>query len=93
LAALGAHDPESDRWAKDAVAFESDGVVRIGINPESDHIFGGACKEDQLGMATVAMRLGRGPLNATMGHYQPETGQLLVPSNVVVLRSAYLTLK
>lgn len=85
LASLGAHDHANDRWAKDAVAFETEGIVRIGINPESDQIFGGARREGQAGMLTVAMRLGRGPLNATMGHYQPDTGQLFTPNHIVVL--------
>ncbi|MGH7193562.1 MAG: hypothetical protein ACREJM_08525 [Candidatus Saccharimonadales bacterium] len=55
------------------------------MNPESDQIFGDAGKKDQAGMLTVAMRLGRGPLNATMGHYQPDTGQLLTSGHIVIL--------
>ena len=85
LANLQAHEPESGRWAKDAVAYEADGVVRVGVNPEDDRIFGGVGREDQAGMLTVAMRLGKGPLRATMGHFQPVTGELFVPDSIVVL--------
>jgi hypothetical protein len=87
LARLGAHDQVSQHYAKDAVAYEADGVVRVGINPESDHIFGGLTSGENNGdkMLAVAMRLGRGPLKAAMGHYQPDEERLLIPEGIVVL--------
>lgn len=85
LAGMSAHEPGAGQWAKDAVAFESDGVVRVGINPEGDRIFGGTTQTGQEGMLTVAMRLGRGPLRATMGHFQPGSGEFFTPSGIVVL--------
>lgn len=84
LARLGAHEgATAGGWAKDAVAFESEGTVRVGINPEGDHLFGGSGRDDEI--LSVAMRLGTGPLRAAMGHYQPESGRLMVPEGIVVL--------
>lgn len=86
LAGLSAHDPENDTYAKDVVAYESDGIVRVGVNPDSDHLFGGAPYwyngEDIL---TVAMRLGRGPLKAAMGQYSLAKG-LMIPEGTIVVQ-------
>lgn len=81
LAAQANDDYGADRWARDAVLYEANGVVRIGINPNPEHhgVFGYESIEGSISL-TVAMRLGRGPLRAAMGLYRPDENALYTPS-------------
>lgn len=88
LASLGAHDQAAGNYARDVVAYESEGIVRVGFDPESERLFGGAPYwyngEDVL---TVAVRRGGGPLRAAMGQYRPDLGLLIPEGGFVVQES------
>lgn len=85
LASLGAHHPDSQSYARDAVAYDHDGIVVVGMNPESPHLFGGTPAwyngDDIL---TIAMRRGTGPLRAAMGLYREDEG-LMVPEEAAIV--------
>jgi hypothetical protein len=86
LGELGAHSPGTDQWAKDAVVCMSDGVVRIGTNPESGRLFGSK-EVNGIRMFTLALRRGEDLLKATLGNYQPGEGVdgLFVPDEAFVV--------
>ena len=54
---------------QEAVAYISKGVVHVGTHPEGDNLFG--FLDDNFEECAIAMRLGRGPLEATMGMWFP----------------------
>jgi hypothetical protein len=76
---LDAHEPDNGRWAKDTIVCLSEGEVKIGVNPESDHLFGGELIDGKR-MFTLAKRLGRDPLRAALGQYRPDQERLYVPT-------------
>jgi hypothetical protein len=52
---------------QEAVAYISEGVVRVGIKPNDSPLFEDLNGEER----AVAMRIGKGPLEATMGLWAP----------------------
>jgi hypothetical protein len=75
---MGTPDDELDELAalgvgqKEAVGYISDEVLHVGVAPgdeDESMLFGGHKSEP---WSTVAMRKGRGPLEATMGVWLPE---------------------
>ncbi|HMH31286.1 MAG TPA: hypothetical protein VK534_02310 [Methylomirabilota bacterium] len=60
-----------------AVAYVSDGGVRVGVLPKDEDF---NFIEQRYGRYQMAMRLGRGPLTASMGLWRPEANDLLTMS-------------
>lgn len=69
-----------------AVAYEAEGTIRIGTRQGNRTFqeFG----VDHVWTDTIAMRLGRGPLKATMGLWFPDRQELVIPDGVRVLEAA-----
>jgi hypothetical protein len=69
---------------KDAIAWISEGIVRIGVSADADNLFGGTVVGDE-SKFTVAKRLSTENLRATIGLWLPAEQRLVVGNNVSVL--------
>lgn len=66
-------DPEYLRepgQVKDAIAWISEGIVRVGVSPDSDNLFGGTVIEGE-SRFVVAKRRSANPVEATLGLWVP----------------------
>jgi len=57
--------------AREAVAYRSEEIVHVGIHPNQVALFGRLRKERFLDEWAAGMRIGRGPLEASMGVWLP----------------------
>jgi hypothetical protein len=72
--------------AMEALAFVADDSIRVGVKENGYSLFRSLLRPNENGKyAAVAMRLGRGPLQATMGLWLPEKEQLLAADDIEVI--------
>jgi hypothetical protein len=69
---------------KEAVAFVAEDVVRVGVKSTEGYLFENLTEEE----VAIAMRLGRGPLEATMGLWLPDDRHFVSVENIRVVEAA-----
>ena len=72
-------------FTKDAIAWMSEGIVKIGTNPDADNLFGGTVIDDESKFA-LATRLTPDPVEATIGLWLPDREEFIGAKQVSVVR-------